>query len=409
MRAPELLAPAGNLEKLKAAINFGADAVYLGGSKLNLRAFADNFSNEELAEGIKYAHERGKKVHVTLNVFPHNDDLDGLEDYLTELYELGVDAIIVADPGIIMTAREVVPNLEIHLSTQANTVNYKTCEFWHKMGVKRVVLARELSLEEISKVHKKIPETMDMEIFIHGSMCMAYSGRCLLSNYLVGRDANRGSCAQPCRYKYSLVEEKREGEYMPIMEDEHGTYIMNSKDLCMIEHIPEIMQTGAVSFKIEGRMKSVYYVAATVKAYREAIDAYMASPENYKFDSRWLEEVSKPSHRQFYTGFYFDNEENKQIQSSSSYIRNYDVIGVVKSYDKESGIATIEHKNKAVEGDVVEVLRPVGPNAIITLNDLHNEKGEKIDSAPSSKMIYTAKVAEELEENDILIKAKGEN
>ena len=409
MRAPELLAPAGNLEKLKAAINFGADAVYLGGSKLNLRAFADNFSNEELAEGIKYAHERGKKVHVTLNVFPHNDDLDGLEDYLTELYELGVDAIIVADPGIIMTAREVVPNLEIHLSTQANTVNYKTCEFWHKMGVKRVVLARELSLEEISKVHKKIPETMDMEIFIHGSMCMAYSGRCLLSNYLVGRDANRGSCAQPCRYKYSLVEEKREGEYMPIMEDEHGTYIMNSKDLCMIEHIPEIMQTGAVSFKIEGRMKSVYYVAATVKAYREAIDAYMASPENYKFDSRWLEEVSKPSHRQFYTGFYFDNEENKQIQSSSSYIRNYDVIGVVKSYDKESGIATIEHKNKAVEGDVVEVLRPVGPNTTITLNDLHNEKGEKIDSAPSSKMIYTAKVEEELEENDILIKAKGEN
>lgn len=409
MRAPELLAPAGNLEKLKAAINFGADAVYLGGSKLNLRAFADNFSNEELAEGIKYAHERGKKVHVTLNVFPHNDDLDGLEDYLKELYELGVDAIIVADPGIIMTAREVVPNLEIHLSTQANTVNYKTCEFWHKMGVKRVVLARELSLEEISKVHKKIPETMDMEIFIHGSMCMAYSGRCLLSNYLVGRDANRGSCAQPCRYKYSLVEEKREGEYMPIMEDEHGTYIMNSKDLCMIEHIPEIMQTGAVSFKIEGRMKSVYYVAATVKAYREAIDAYMASPENYKFDSRWLEEVSKPSHRQFYTGFYFDNEENKQIQSSSSYIRNYDVIGVVKSYDKETGIATIEHKNKAVEGDVVEVLRPVGPNAIITLNDLHNEKGEKIDSAPSSKMIYTAKVEEELEENDILIKAKGEN
>ena len=409
MRAPELLAPAGNLEKLKAAINFGADAVYLGGSKLNLRAFADNFSNEELAEGIKYAHERGKKVHVTLNVFPHNDDLDGLEDYLTELYELGVDAIIVADPGIIMTAREVVPNLEIHLSTQANTVNYKTCEFWHKMGVKRVVLARELSLEEISKVHKKIPETMDMEIFIHGSMCMAYSGRCLLSNYLVGRDANRGSCAQPCRYKYSLVEEKREGEYMPIMEDEHGTYIMNSKDLCMIEHIPEIMQTGAVSFKIEGRMKSVYYVAATVKAYREAIDAYMASPENYKFDSRWLEEVSKPSHRQFYTGFYFDNEENKQIQSSSSYIRNYDVIGVVKSYDKESGIATIEHKNKAVEGDVVEVLRPVGPNTTITLNDLHNEKGEKIDSAPSSKMIYTAKVEQELEENDILIKAKGEN
>lgn len=408
MKKIELLAPAGNLEKLKAAINFGADAVYLGGSKLNLRAFADNFSNEELAEGIKYAHERGKAVHVTLNVFPHNEDLDGLEDYLIELYELGVDAIIVADPGIIMTAREVVPNLEIHLSTQANTVNYKTCEFWSKMGVKRAVLARELSLSEIKEVVSRMPEGMETEVFIHGSMCMSYSGRCLLSNYLVGRDANRGTCAQPCRYKYSLVEEKREGEYMPIIEDERGTYIMNSKDLCMIEHIPELLETGAVSFKIEGRMKSVYYVAATVKAYREAIDAYLASPEDYKFNPRWLEDVSKPSHRQFYTGFYFDNNENKQIQTTSSYIRNYDVIGVVRAYDKETGIATIEHKNKAVEGDTVEVLRPVGPNSTIVLRDLHNEKGEKIESAPSSKMIYTAKVDEELEENDILIKAKGE-
>lgn len=407
MRKPELLAPAGNLEKLKAAINFGADAVYLGGSKLNLRAFADNFSNEELAEGIKFAHDRDKKVYVTLNVFPHNEDLDGLEDYLKELYEAGVDAIIVADPGIIMIAKETVPNLEIHLSTQANTVNYKTCEFWHKMGVKRVVLARELSLEEVAKVQKKLPETMEIEVFIHGSMCMAYSGRCLLSNYLVGRDANRGSCAQPCRYKYNLVEEKREGEYMPIMEDERGTYIMNSKDLCMIEHIPEIIQTGALSLKIEGRMKSVYYVAATVKAYREAIDAYLADPENYEFNPRWLQDVSKPSHRQYFTGFYFD-EENRQIQSDSSYIRNYDVIGTVKAYDKETGIATIEHKNKIVEGDIVEVLRPTGLNTEVTLLDLHNEKGEKIPSAPSAKMIYTAKVEQELEENDILIKAKGE-
>lgn len=407
MRKPELLAPAGNLEKLKAAINFGADAVYLGGSKLNLRAFADNFSNEELAEGIKFAHDRDKKVYVTLNVFPHNEDLDGLEDYLRELYDLGVDAIIVADPGIIMIAKETVPNLEIHLSTQANTVNYKTCEFWHKMGVKRVVLARELSLEEVTKVQKKLPETMEIEVFIHGSMCMAYSGRCLLSNYLVGRDANRGSCAQPCRYKYSLVEEKREGEYMPIMEDERGTYIMNSKDLCMIEHIPEIIETGALSLKIEGRMKSVYYVAATVKAYREAIDEYLKDPENYKFNERWLEDVSKPSHRQYFTGFYFD-EENRQIQNSSSYIRNYDVIGTVKAYNKETRIATIEHKNKIVEGDIVEVLRPVGENTKVTLTDLHNEKGEKIPSAPSAKMIYTAKVEHELEENDILIKAKGE-
>lgn len=407
MKTPELLAPAGNLEKLKAAINFGADAIYLGGSKLNLRAFADNFSNEELLEGIEFAHSKGKKVYVTLNVFPHNDDLEGLEEYLKELYEAGVDAIIVSDPGIIMMARETVPDMELHLSTQANTVNWKTCEFWHKMGVKRVVLARELSLAEIKKVQDKIPETMDLEIFVHGSMCMAYSGRCLISNYMVGRDSNRGSCAQPCRYKYHLVEEKREGEYYPIVEDDKGTYIMNSKDLCMIEHIPELMETGALSFKIEGRMKSTYYVASVVKAYREAIDEYMRSPAEYKFNPRWLEDLNKPSHRQYYTGFYL-NEENKQVQDSSAYVRNYDIIGIVKDYNKETGIVTIEHRNKVVEGAQVEVLRPIGSNKQVVLRDLYDEKGNKIESAPSAKMIYTAKVDEELEENDIIIKAKEE-
>ncbi|MEG0306959.1 MAG: U32 family peptidase [Clostridium sp.] len=407
MKTPELLAPAGNLEKLKAAINFGADAVYLGGSKLNLRAFADNFSNEQLLEGIEFAHSRDKKVYVTLNVFPHNEDLEGLEDYLRELYEAGVDAIIVSDPGIIMISKETVPNLEIHLSTQANTVNWKTCEFWHKMGVKRVVLARELSLEEVTMVQDKIPETMDVEIFVHGSMCMAYSGRCVISNYMVGRDANRGSCAQPCRYKYSLVEEKREGEYYPVIEDDRGSYIMNSKDLCMIEHIPELMKTGALSFKIEGRMKSTYYVASVVKAYREAIDEYMKSPEDYKFNPKWLEDLNKPSHREYYTGFYL-NEENKQVQDSSAYIRNYDIVGMVKAYDKVNKIVTIEHRNKVVEGATVEVLRPVGSNVEIVLNNLHDEKGNKIDCAPSSKMIYTAVVDVDLEENDIIIKAKEE-
>ncbi|MEG0133809.1 MAG: U32 family peptidase [Clostridium sp.] len=407
MKTPELLAPAGNLEKLKAAINFGADAVYLGGSKLNLRAFADNFSNEQLLEGIEFAHSRDKKVYVTLNVFPHNEDLEGLEDYLRELYEAGVDAIIVSDPGIIMISKETVPDLEIHLSTQANTVNWKTCEFWHKMGVKRVVLARELSLEEVTMVQDKIPETMDVEIFVHGSMCMAYSGRCVISNYMVGRDANRGSCAQPCRYKYSLVEEKREGEYYPVIEDDRGSYIMNSKDLCMIEHIPELMKTGALSFKIEGRMKSTYYVASVVKAYREAIDEYMKSPEDYKFNPKWLEDLNKPSHREYYTGFYL-NEENKQVQDSSAYIRNYDIVGMVKAYDKVNKIVTIEHRNKVVEGATVEVLRPVGSNVEIVLNNLHDEKGNKIDCAPSSKMIYTAVVDVDLEENDIIIKAKEE-
>ena len=404
---PEILAPAGNLEKLKAAINFGADAVYLGGSKLNLRAFADNFSNEELKEGIDFAHSKGKKVYVTLNVFPHNGDLDGMEDYLKEVYELGADAIIVSDPGIIMTAREVVPNLEIHLSTQANNVNYKSAIFWHKQGVKRIVLARELSLEEIKDIRAKLPDTCELEAFVHGSMCMSYSGRCLLSNYMTGRDANRGQCAQPCRYKYFLMEEKRDGEYYPVIEDDKGTYIMNSKDLCMIEHIPELMESGIVSFKIEGRMKSSYYVASVCKSYREAVDAYMEDPINYKFEQKWMDNLLKPSHRQYYTGFYF-GDPNKQIYESSSYIRDYDIVGVVKEYQEENNIALIEQRNKVLEGDTVEVLRPVGDNVLILLNDMRNSKGESITSAPSAQMLFTVNVKEKLCENDILIKSKEE-
>ncbi|WP_461612220.1 peptidase U32 family protein [Clostridium sp. Marseille-QA1073] len=405
MIKPELLAPAGNLEKLKTAIDFGADAVYLGGSKLNLRAFADNFTNEELKEGIEYAHARGKKVHVTMNVFPHNEDLEGLEDYLKELYEIGADAIIVADPGIIMTAREVVPNLEIHLSTQANNVNYKSAIFWHKQGVKRIVLARELTLEEIRDIKDKVPEDLDLEIFVHGSMCMSYSGRCLLSNYMTGRDANRGQCAQPCRYKYRLVEEKRNEEYFPIIEDDKGTYIMNSKDLCMIEYIPELMNTGAISFKIEGRMKSAYYAATVVKAYREAIDAYFENPKEYKFQKKWLENLQKPSHRKYYTGFYLGDKDS-QIYESSSYIRNYDIVGTVVEFDKENNLAVIEQRNKVLDNDVVEVLRPVGDNIEITLKDMRDSKGNKIDSAPSAQMLFSVKVDTELQKNDILVKAK---
>lgn len=405
MIKPELLAPAGNLEKLKTAIDFGADAVYLGGSKLNLRAFADNFTNEELKEGIEYAHARGKKVHVTMNVFPHNEDLEGLEDYLKELYEIGADAIIVADPGIIMTAREVVPNLEIHLSTQANNVNYKSAIFWHKQGVKRIVLARELTLEEIKDIKDKVPEDLDLEIFVHGSMCMSYSGRCLLSNYMTGRDANRGQCAQPCRYKYRLVEEKRNEEYFPIIEDDKGTYIMNSKDLCMIEYIPELMNTGAISFKIEGRMKSAYYAATVVKAYREAIDAYFENPKEYKFQQKWLENLQKPSHRKYYTGFYLGDKDS-QIYESSSYIRNYDIVGIVAEFDKENNVAVIEQRNKVFDNDVVEVLRPVGDNIEITLKDMKDDKGNKIDSAPRAQMLFSVKVDTELQKNDILVKAK---
>lgn len=405
MKKPELLAPAGNLEKLKTAINFGADAVYLGGSKLNLRAFADNFTDEELKEGVEYAHSRGKKVFVTINVFPHNEDLIGLEEYLKYLYNLNVDAIIVSDPGIIMTAREVVPDLEIHLSTQANNVNWKSAIFWHKQGVKRIVLARELSLEEIKGIKRNIPESCELEAFIHGSMCMAYSGRCVISNYMTGRDSNRGQCAQPCRYKYYLVEEKRPGEYFPVVEDEKGAYILNSKDLCMIEHIPELIQSGIDSLKIEGRMKSAYYVASIVKSYRQAIDAYFDNPEEYVFQKKWLDNLEKASHRVYFTGFYF-GDPNKQTYETSSYIRDYNIVGVVREYDKSTGLATIEQRNKVLEGDTVEVLRPVGDNFEIKLDDMRNSKGEKIQSAPSAQMIFTIKTDIELEKDDILIKSK---
>lgn len=407
MNKPEILAPAGNLEKLKAAINFGADAVYLGGSKLNLRAFADNFDNNQLREGIEFVHKKGKKVYVTLNVFPHNEDLDGLEDYLRELYDMKVDAVLVSDPGIIMTAREVVPDLELHLSTQANNVNWKTALFWHKQGVKRIVLARELSMKEIVEIRSKLPESCELEAFVHGSMCMAYSGRCLLSNYMTGRDSNRGQCAQPCRYKYYLTEEKRPGEYFQVIEDDKGSYIMNSKDLCMIEHIPELVQSGINSLKIEGRMKSAYYVASVVKAYREALDSYFESPKEYKFNLKWMDYLLKPSHRKYHTGFYFGDKE-KQIYESSSYIRDYDIVGIVRNYDDNTKIATIEQRNKVLDGDAVEVLKPVGENDKVILKDMRNNEGIKIESAPVAQMIFTIKCDTILEKDSMLIKGKGD-
>lgn len=400
----EILAPAGNLEKLKTAIDFGADAVYLGGSRLNLRAFADNFTNEEIGEGVKYAHERGKKVYVVLNVFPHNSDLIGLEEYLLELQKLEVDAILASDPSIIITAKEVVPDMEIHLSTQANNVNWKSALYWYNQGVKRIVLARELSMKEISEIREKLPKDCDLEAFVHGAMCMSYSGRCLMSNYMTGRDSNRGACAQPCRYKYYLMEEKRPGEYFTINEDEHGTYIMNSKDLCMIEHIDEVIKAGVFSLKIEGRMKSAYYVAAVVKAYRQAVDAYLKDPENYKFNPEWMDSLLKVSHRNYYTGFYYGQPE--QIYDNSSYIRQADIVGIVLEYDKETHIATIQQKNKVFDGDEVEILRPEGPAFNVTLDDMRENNGTKIDSAPRAEMIFKVKVDKELKEKDFLVKNK---
>lgn len=405
MNKPEILAPAGNLEKLKTAILFGADAVYLGGSKLNLRAFADNFTDEELVEGIEFAHNRGKRVYVTVNVFPHNEDLEGLESYLKDLENMKVDAIIVSDPGIIMTALEVAPKLEIHLSTQANNVNWKSALFWYKQGVKRIVLARELSLEEIKHIRKKLPKGCELEAFVHGSMCMSYSGRCLLSNYMTGRDANRGECAQPCRYKYYLMEEKREGQYFPVIEDERGTYILNSKDLCMIKHIPELVEAGINSFKVEGRMKSSYYVASVVKSYRHALDAYIKDPKNYKFNEDWMNNLLKTSHRNYYTGFYLGDKDS-QIYENSSYIRNYDIVGIVRDYDIETKKATIEQRNKLFDGDLVEVLSPIGDSFQVKLEDIYNEEGEKIESTPVAQMIYKAKINIEVKKNDMLIKAR---
>lgn len=401
---PELLAPAGNLSKLKTAIDFGADAVYFGGARLNLRAFSDNFSDEEIKEGLEYAHSRGKRVYMTLNVFPHNEDIRDIEDYMRHVDELGVDALIVSDPGIIMTARKVIPDMELHLSTQANNVNYLSAIFWHDLGVKRIVLARELTMEEIKELIEKVPDTLEIEAFVHGSMCMAYSGRCLLSNYMVGRDANRGECAQPCRYKYYLVEEKRPDQPMELIEDDRGSYIMNSKDMCMIEHIPELMESGIISFKIEGRMKSEYYVAAIVKAYRDAIDTYWKDPENYVYQEKWMDLLKKVSHRKYYTGFYFGRD-NSQIYETSSYVRDYDIVAVVMD-DLGDGTYRIREKNRIFEKTEIEVVRAQGDVFATYLYDMHDEEGLPINAANKAEQIFTARCDEKLQAGDMLIQAK---
>ena len=406
MKKPEILAPAGSLDRLKLAIDFGADAVYIGGGRLNLRAFSDNFTNEEMAEGIEYCHNRGKKLYVTMNVFPRNHDLKGVEEYIKGLYDLGVDAIIVADPSIVAAAKTAAPNLEIHLSTQANITNWMAAKFWYEQGVKRIVLARELTLKEITEINENTPEGCELEVFIHGSMCVAYSGRCLISNYMLGRDANKGICSNACRYKYYIVEETRPNEYYPIVEDDNGTYIMNSKDLCMIEHIPEIVKSGVHSLKIEGRMKNEFYVASTVKAYREAVDAYCDNPEGFEFKQEWLDTVSKISHRQYHTGFFF-GKMGEQTYDSSSYIRDYEIVGIVQNYDEETKEATILQKNRVFEGDEVEVLRAHTPYFNVKLNEMFDvEKKTNTNVANRAHMIFKVKVDTPLKENDMLIKGK---
>ena len=360
MNKPELLAPGGNLEKLKIAILYGADAVYIGGEAYSLRVAADNFSLDDMKEGLKFAHDRGKKVYLTANILPHNSDIAEFEKFITEVRPLGFDGILVADLGIFDMVQKLAPEIPIHISTQANNVNYMSARKWYEMGAKRVVLAREMSFEEIREIREKTPADLELEAFVHGAMCISYSGRCLLSNYLTHRDSNRGACSHPCRWNYSLQEQTRPGEYMDVFENERGSFIFNSKDLCTIRHIPELVKSGISSFKIEGRVKSEYYVASIIKIYREEIDKYCADPDNYVFDEKQYDELCKVSHRPYSTGFYFGKPtENEQVYTSSSYIRDYDIAGIVTDYDETTKTATISQRNKFVIGEEVEIIRPL--------------------------------------------------
>lgn len=407
MKKPELLAPGGSLEKLKTAINYGADAVYIGGEAFSLRVAAENFSYEDMREGIKYAHDRGKKVYLTANIIPHNKDIEEFADFIREIRPMGFDAVLIADLGMFDMIKELAPEIPIHISTQANNTNYRSAAAWHKMGAKRVVLAREMSLEEICEIRKRIPEELELEAFVHGAMCVSYSGRCLLSNYMAHRDANQGACAHPCRWNYSLVEQTRPGEYMDVFENERGTFIFNSKDLCMIEHIPELIKSGVSSFKIEGRVKTSYYLATVVKAYREEIDRYFEDPEKYTFDRSQLEELCKVSHRPYSTGFYFGKPtKNEQVYTDSSYIRDYDLIGMVLDYDEQTKIATITQRNRFFVGDEIEIIQPGKPFIRQTVREMVNENGEQIQSAPHAQMILKMPVDEPVGKDAMLRKKR---
>ena len=386
-RKVELLVPAGSLEALKVAVDYGADAVYIGGQAYGLRAKADNFSIEEMKKAVKYAHAKNAKVYVTANIFAHNYDIEGMKAYFEQLKDTGVDAVLVSDPGIFMLAKETMPDMELHISTQANNTNYLTYNFWYNMGAKRVVTARELSLVEIKQIREHIPEDMEIESFMHGAMCISYSGRCLLSSYFTGRDANRGACTHPCRWKYHIVEETRPGEYMPVNEDDRGTYIFNSKDLCMIEHIPEMIDAGIDSFKIEGRMKTALYVATVARTYRKAIDDYMESPELYRSNMEYYKsEIAKCTYRQFTTGFYFGKtDQDSQIYDNNTYIKNCTYIGNVQEVT-EDGLVAFEQKNKFSVGEEIECMNFDGTNTVCRVEEIYNDRMEPMESAPHPKM-----------------------
>ncbi len=403
MKKIELLLPANNLEVLKTAVRYGADAVYIGGEAFGLRAGAKNFTNDEIREGLTFAHERGVKVYITANILAHNDDLSGIRKYFEELREIKPNAVIISDPGVFMIAREVMPDIDIHISTQANNTNYNTFLFWHSLGAKRVVTARELSLAEIKKIREMIPPDMEIETFVHGAMCISYSGRCLLSAFMTGRDANQGACTHPCRWKYTLMEEKRPGEYFPVEENERGTYIFNSKDLCMIEHIPELIEAGIDSFKVEGRMKTALYVATVGRAYRRAIDDYLTDPALYEKNlPLYREEITKCTYREYTTGFFFNKPTNEaQIYDNNTYVKNYTYLGMVQEVDGE-GLSVIEQKNKFSVGDEIEVMKQDGRTVSVTITSMRNEEGADIDSCPHPMQIIHVDLKGQAEVGDIL-------
>lgn len=410
-KKPELLVPASSLEVLKTAVRYGADAVYIGGEAFGLRAKAKNFSPQEMAEGIAFAHGAGVKVYVTANILAHNGDLDGARRYFAELKEIGPDALIISDPGMYMLAKEICPEIERHISTQANNTNYLTYRFWWEQGAKRVVSARELSLREIAQIRENIPEEMEIESFVHGAMCISYSGRCLLSNYFTGRDANKGACTHPCRWKYAVMEETRPGEYLPVYENERGTFIFNSKDLCMVEYIPEMVEAGIDSFKIEGRMKTALYVAVVARTYRRAIDDYFESGEKYRANLDWYRsEIAKCTYRQFTTGFYFGKtDENTQIYDSNTYVNESVYLGIVEDVKRpaqdepaEGCRVRIRQRNKFCVGDRIEVMRPDGENRSVIVHAIHTEEGENVESAPHPLQVLWVSLSGKADQYDLL-------
>ena len=407
---PELLAPAGNLEKLKIALTYGADAVYIGGEEFSLRVAADNFTIDEMKQGIEFAKERDKKVYLTANIIPHNKDIDEYAKYLKEVKDIGVDAVILSDLGMFDITREIAPDLDVHISTQANNVNYRSAQKWYEMGAKRVILAREMSMDEIGEIRQRVNPELELEAFVHGAMCISYSGRCLLSNYMTERDSNQGACSHPCRWKYYLMEEQRPGEYMPVFENERGTFIYNSKDLCMIDHIDKLIESGLSSFKIEGRVKSEFYVATVVAAYRKAIDKYLENPKDWKADPDLREELTKVSHRAYTTGFYLGKPSGKeQHYASSSYIRNYDMVGTVADFDEKTMTAKVIQKNRFFVGDEVEFLCPDGSFFTEKITEIKDENGIALEVANRPQSIVYIKTTEKVEKDAFMRKKREES